>query len=355
MTGPEIVTFTSIVSSAFVEHELSTLLKKLNKNFLDYVPANVPYPKQVEELVGAANSKGWISQLVLAVLDDRPNNQFIKDFLSKHPYWDPANHPPLKHPADTLRILGGRSFIGRDRLRAVVKKMDTPTGKKVLLVKSTHRKVGKTYSKDLLDFVSKKLQPSGVAYVDLDFEDFDPIKLAKKLAKEMKLNTSLFPDSATEQAPRSNQELVSLLTESSPNPANPPPNWWMVLDGFRDRQPSEAIQDFIAQLAQRVQQTEEYRLILANYGCLLPLTVGEFVFTLDLEPLTRTELETHFTNVHRQKNQTNPTAAELSDYLSGMDVAFARLTQLYPDSKDDQTLVNSAVTTVVDTIEEDVV
>src|SRR5882762_9467574 len=148
MTGPEIVTFTVMVSSAYTANDLTNLLLGLNRNFLDYVPLTVPFPQQVRELVGVANSSGWISQLVLAVLADRPNNQFIRDFLSQHPYWDPAHHPPLDHPVDTLRILGGRSFIGRDKLRAAIKKMDDPTGKKVLLVKSTRRKVGKTYSKD---------------------------------------------------------------------------------------------------------------------------------------------------------------------------------------------------------------
>ena len=351
MTGPEIVTFTMIVSRAYTANDFSNLLLGLNRNFLDYVPANLPFPEQVRDLVAAANSKGWISQLVLAVLDDRPNNQFIKEFLSKHPYWDPANHPPLNHPADTLRILGGRSFIGRDKLRSALKRMDNPTGKKVLLVKSVHRKVGKTYSKDLIDFVSKNLQPSGVAYVDLDTEEYDPIKLAKKLAKEMRLNASLFPDTATEQAPRSNQELVSLLIPIVPNPL--PDVWWIVLDGFRERQPSEAIQDFIAQLAQRIQSTQEFRLILVNYGCVLPLTVGGFSFTQDLEPLTRTELETHFANVHRQKHNTNPSATELSEYLSGMDDFFAQFTKQYPESVGDQVLVNMAVTAIVDTIEED--
>lgn len=348
MTGPEIVTFTRIVSSAYTANDFSDLLLSLNRNFLDYVAANVPFPQQVKELVGAANSQGWISQLVLAVLADRPNNQHIRAFLCKHPYWDPAKHPVLQHPADTLRVLGGRSFIARDKLRKALKKMDEPTGRKVLLVSSTHRKVGKTYSKDLVEFVSQNKQPSEVAYVDLDSEKFDPINLTKKIVKEMKLNASLFPDEATEQAARSNQELVKLLTEVD-NPLLKV--WWIILDGFREGVPSEAIQDFVAKLAQLIQSTEEFRLILVNYTCLIPFPV--FTIKDDLEPLTRAELETHFANVHRQKHKTYPSPSKLSEYLSGMDEFFTEYTTQYPEFVGDQVLVNRAVTDIADLIEEE--
>src|SRR4051794_12404274 len=129
MTGPEIVTFSDALTKAYTPTELTTLLLTLDRRFVDYVTGTLPFPDQVRELVGAANSRGWISQLVLAVLNDRPANQFIKDFLAVHPYWDPTIYPPLTHPADTLRVYGGKSFIGRDRLRASLKRMDKPTGR----------------------------------------------------------------------------------------------------------------------------------------------------------------------------------------------------------------------------------
>lgn len=95
MTGPEIVAFTKVISSAYTHPEFSELLLGLNWNFLDCVSANVPFPQQVQELVGAANSNGWISQLVLAIVEDRSNNPSIKDFLSKYPYWNPTYKPEL--------------------------------------------------------------------------------------------------------------------------------------------------------------------------------------------------------------------------------------------------------------------
>jgi len=98
MTGPEIVTFTQIVSNAYRVDEFSDLLLGLNRNFLDYVPGTVPFPQQVKELLAAANSKGWISELVLAIIEDRPNNPLIQNFLSRYPYCNQTPKPELTMP-----------------------------------------------------------------------------------------------------------------------------------------------------------------------------------------------------------------------------------------------------------------
>src|SRR5947209_4243872 len=102
MTGPEIVQFSAAVRKAFAENELVRLLQGLNRNFSDYVIAQSTYPDQVIRLVGAANSEGWIGKLVYTIVDARPDNQDIKDFLTAYPHWDPATNRPLGHPCDTL-------------------------------------------------------------------------------------------------------------------------------------------------------------------------------------------------------------------------------------------------------------
>lgn len=350
MTGPEIVEFSKAINLAYTYDELKQLLLKLDRRIQDYVPRDAVFPTQVDELVGAANSQGWISQLVLAVLNDRPNNQAIKDFLARRPYWDPARHPPLAHPTETLRVLGGESFIGRDALRSALRNMDQPTSKKILMVTSVHRKVGKTYSKELVDFISQTSSLTEMAYVDLDKETYDQFQLAKRLAREMKLDPSVIPEQSTEQAVRANQELVSLLIRRDTNPA--PKVWWIVLDGFRDQIPSEAIQDFIVQLAQRIKRTKEYRLILVNYDYTLPLGVDGFSFKDNLKPLTRAELETHFINVHRQHKKTTPSPQEVAEYLKGMDDLVETLQQKHSRAVDDQELINIAVSEVASAIEE---
>jgi hypothetical protein len=351
LSGTEIVELSEAIKLAYDYSELSMLLLKMDRgDITDYVNANSDYPSQVQQLVGRFDKKGWIQDLLDAAVKDRPKNQAIQNFLSRNRYWDPANHPILAHPADTLRVSGGQSFIGRDKLRRILKKMEKENSRKVLVVTSAHRKVGKTYSEDLIRFVSRKLQPSQVAHADLDSDTYTPITLTKELAKEMKLDTSLIPDKATEQAPRFNQELVNFLI---PNTLTIAQTVWIILDGFREQIPSEAIQDFIVQLAQRIKDTEEFRLILLNYTYSLPLTVGGFSFTDELQPLTPEELEIHFTRVHRQKYNTDPSQKQLADYLAWMNAYLTKYTQENPTLVNDQTfLLNVAVSAVAETIEE---
>src|SRR5262249_12453159 len=98
-------------------------------------------------------------------------------------------------------------------------------------------------------------------------------------------------------------------------------------------------------------QMQEYRLILLNYPASLPL--GVFTIKDELEPLTRKELETHFTNVHKQKHREDPLPEQVSEYLSCMDVAFKKRSQDHPEAMGNLLLVNLAVSDVVETIEED--
>ena len=187
-----------------------------------------------------------------------------------------------------------------------------------------------------------------MAFVDLDKKTYNPFELAKDLAQELKLDPNVIPAETTEQAARTNQDLISLLIRRDTDPA--PKVWWIVLDGFRDQVPSEAIQDFIAQLAQRIKRTKEYRLILVNYDYSLPLAVDGFSFKDAPEPLTGTELETHLFKVHRQYKKENPSAQQLAGYMKGKDDLLQALSQKHHLPLDDQLLINTAVSGVAEDI-----
>ena len=81
MTGREIFEFAAAVNNAFTIDEVKSLLLRLNLKFTDYVTANSPFPRQLEELVGAANSRGWVAQLVSEVVRGRPTNQLVNSFF----------------------------------------------------------------------------------------------------------------------------------------------------------------------------------------------------------------------------------------------------------------------------------
>src|SRR6202035_1204668 len=123
--------------------------------------------------------------------------------------------------------------------------MDLLTDKKVLLVLSDHRKVGKTYSTGLVNFLAANQQGAEMIPLDLDQGEYDPGSLASEIGRFMGLANANVPRQDQQQAPRWNQELVRWLIPTPPRPGDSV--WWIVLDGFRQKVPSEATQDFIAQ------------------------------------------------------------------------------------------------------------
>jgi hypothetical protein len=348
MTPPEILRFSQALSIAYMYGELSALLLRLNQQLNRIVPQIMAFQEQTQFLVTVANNQGWIVPLVLAVIQDRGQTPPIRSFLQDYPDWETASNQQLAHPCDTLSVFGGRSFIGRDDLRKFLKKMDTATGRKLLVVTAEKRKVGKTYSTELVRFLSVNRQPSQVVYHDLDAADYDPVKLARELGRLMGVASTSFPDSTSEQAARSNQELVSLLIPDYPNPQ--PKVWWIILDGFRQKVPSEATLDFIDQFAQRIQARQDFRLLLLNYTYTLPLAIAGFAFKENVKPLGEADLKDFLSRVHRGRHGSGPRAEELGEYLQGVDERLGQYKRDYPERVEDQLLLNMAVTDVADSI-----
>src|SRR4051794_30685835 len=245
MTGPEMIEFADAVRQAFLFNELDTLLKRLNLDINSYIVALTPYPDQVNSIVARAVAGSWIGSFVSEVVRARPANVAIRTFLVNNPHWDPDRYRVAAHRCDTLFVLGGKAFIARPDYRKYLKAMNAPTGKKVLLITSDRRKVGKSFSKELIDFLVDGQEMAHVIPIDLDADDYDPGKLAKKIADPMKIPTDP-PQQMGQQPARWSQELVEWLI---PNAAAEAAQkvWWIVLDGFRQKMPSEATQEFIAQ------------------------------------------------------------------------------------------------------------
>lgn len=349
MTPHEILRFSQAITVTYSYGDLSALLLSLNRQLDKLVPqTNTNFSEQTQYLVNVANSQGWLVPLVLGVIRERGQTQAVKDFLTAYPEWDAARNQQFAHPCDTLKLFGGKSFIGRDDLRKFLKRMDTATGRKLLVVTGEKRKVGKTYSKDLVDFLAINRPPSQVVYHDLDAADYDPIKLAKKLGPLMGMDLSSLPDSTSEQAPRSNQELVSLLIPDSPNPQ--PQVSWIILDGFRQKVPSEATRDFIDQFAQRIQARQDFRLLLLNYTYTLPLAVSGFAFKENVKPLGETELKSFLSRIHTDRYGAEPSTDQLAEYLQSVGDLLGQYTQTNPEHAEDQLLLNMAVTDVADAI-----
>jgi len=349
VTGPQIVQFTNAVVATLTVQDLTMILLTLDKSLANYVADTLAFPAQVQKVVASANSEGWVGRLVIEVVRARQQSQVIRDFLTNNPDWDPASSAPFAHPCDTLRVFGGKSFIGRKNFRKFLKLMSAATGRKVLLITSEHHKVGKTYSTELVSFFSTYSQPSGPpVYVDLDDDEYGqrPDKVAAEIARQIGIPGRV-PQPGAEQAPRSNQELINWLI-----PLNQAPDrkvWWIVLDGFT-KILSEATQDFIAQLAQRIQSQPTFRMILVDYAYPLPLAVAAFVFKDKVSPIDRSEVEGFIATYFQQKYQVAPTPAQLTEFVDGIYEQLKQYVNDYPEHSQNQILLNMAVADAIELI-----
>ena len=352
MTGPEIVEFAAALNGAYTLGEVKTLVVRLNRKFTDYTTANLTFPKQLEELVAAANSQGWVGQLVSQVVRESSLSPAIRDFLIAHPDWDPARTRPLNHPCDALRITGGKSFIGRLTLRTFLKKMSGDTySKNVLLIMGTGSKIGKTYTYELVTFISISQPPSGCTYIDFGKDNYDAAKLAMTIAKGLQLDISTIPSRGEQQATRWSQELAQWLIPD--NLGAPRALWWIILDGVKRTTLPEEVRELIAQLAERVQRTRDYRMILIDYGSKLPLAVAGFTFRETVVPLSRADVEQFLSQIHQERYGAAPDQNTLSEYVTGTYNKLAQYVRENPEiDPGDQLLLNLAVTDAVETIRE---
>jgi hypothetical protein len=226
------------------------------------------------------------------------------------------------------------------------------------VVTSDFRKVGKTYSKDLVDYVAAIRPLVSVAYIDLDTLDFgenandSSARLASVIAGKIGRAESP-PNPGMEQAPRGNAELVQwLIPDAAPAGGKV---WWILLDGFRDKHPPESVQEFVSQLAQRVQGAVCFGLILLNYELPLPLNVAGFAAKEKVKPIAKTDVERFLSRMFEETHNRPPTAVEIGDYVAVTYDRHTEYTQKYPESAEDQLLLNMAVADAAEIILEGVV
>ena len=341
--------FGALLSVVFTEATLDLELLKLNRGGLDkQVTTKAAPPERMMLLVGKANSEGWLRDLVKAVALARSNSDEVRAFTMKYPDLDPARSPVLTNPWDTHQIFGGKLFIGRQLLRKYLKKIEQPLGRKLLVVTSASRNIGKTYTTDLIRFVAQQRPLNKLTYIDLDLETYDPGSLAHKLACDWNVDPETLPKQDKEQASRWIRHLTCFLVTDSPA-ANGMVRW-IVLDGFREKVPSLEVQEFIAQLAASIQSHDAFRLVLINYTQLLPLKVRPFSFADVVEKITDDEIALALTEIHGRIVGRPITPEECQEYLVTVQQRFHQYEHDNPDEASNQLLMHSAISDIVESM-----
>jgi hypothetical protein len=344
LNGPESQQFAMVLFSAYTPASLTQLLLSLNRPTVEMqVSMNATFDRAALEIVLNANREGWAPSLLKAVAAGMPGNMEVQQFFATYRDLDPARNPQIANPWMSYRLYGGRLFMGRMQVRKQLRKMDQPLNRKVLIVNSDQRQVGKTYTGALVDLVSEQYGHH-VAYIDLDSKDYDLQTVADELALKWEIDSKQLPSRGGEQETRWAPQLGSSLVSNAS--AKNGLVRWLILDGFRERVPSVGIKALIDQLAVSIQSNPHFRMIIANYNDPLPVNLLSFVDIV--VPLTLLEIKTALMAIHESSCGQAASAEEIEDYMDVYAARLAEYKQRSPEHAESHLLIHNAAADVVE-------
>lgn len=275
---------------------------RLNRRLYDIILNAGNYRIEVETVVDKANDDDWVPFLIQAAMDDQPQAPRLQAFLTKHPDLDPANGPqPVADYVMAHVLRGKRYFIDRKDLRLALKEMRSNDPRRVLVVNG-ERLSGKTYTRELISFLSEKTPKHRAVYIDLDKYVYEAPNLTETIGQQMGMDTNNIPKQDDEQKARWVQRLVGWIITRVVNPGDI--TYWFVFDGFREQTLLPETKDWIDELAVQAEtNVPQCRVVLLNYKETLPLQISDYVSREEIKPIGRDELLDFFEQLNRDYKQ----------------------------------------------------
>jgi hypothetical protein len=316
---------TDFINALKVDYSLPTLtallLNKLDKPIANIIiTTGMSYPDVLQTVVQKAIEEGWIGDLVYHATTQNSGGVNLKAFVQNHPDFDPAKGPPMAVDwvmAHTLRAR--RYFFGRKDLRAALKELRSPDGARVLVVNG-QRVSGKSYTNELIAFLSERTPKNKTIYMNLDKYVFEAPNLTEMIGLQMGMDTTRIPQQQDEQKARWVQRLVGWILNRVVNPGDV--TYWFVFDGFREQTLLPETKDWIDELAVQAEtNVPQCRVVLLNYTETLPFQISDFISREEIKPIGRDELIEFFKLLNVDYNN----KYEPEDLVSKVDVLLAEV------------------------------
>ncbi|HKV32908.1 MAG TPA: effector-associated domain EAD1-containing protein [Pyrinomonadaceae bacterium] len=290
----ELVQRTDFINALNKDYSLSTLtqllLNQLDKPIANIIITNgMNYPDVLQTVVQKAIEEGWIANLVYHAITQNPNGVNLKAFVQKHPDFDAVKGAPISVDwvmAHTLRAR--RYFIDRKDLRVALKELRSSDGPRVLVV-TGERVTGKSYTNELIAFLSERTPKNKTIYMNLDKYVYEAPNLTEMIGLQMGMDTTKIPQQQDEQKARWVQRLVGWILNRVVNPGDT--TYWFVFDGFREQTLLPETKDWIDELAVQAEtNVPQCRVVLLNYQETLPFQISDYVSREEIKPIGRDEL-----------------------------------------------------------------
>lgn len=280
------------------------LLNRLHRRQYDIILDGGNYLAVLEAVVDTANHQDWLYFLIKAAVEDQPLAPHLASFLKKYPDLDPAAGPaPITDHVMAHVLHGRRYFIDRKELRLALKDMRSDLPSTRLLVVNGERFTGKTWTRELISFLSEMTPKHRAVYVDLDKDVYEALTLTKAIGQLMGMDITTIPKQEDEQKARWTQNLCGwIIAKINSGDIT----YWFVFDGVRERTLLPETKDWIDELAVQVESNRNVprsRVVLLDYKESLPFGISDYAGREEIKPIGRDELIDFFELMNRDYKQ----------------------------------------------------
>jgi hypothetical protein len=313
LSGPERLQLRSALQAAYLPNVFPDLLQALDKDPAEFGGMGTPYPDLVMAVVRHAETDGWLLDLIRKAVELRNNldpdlNEWRTELTTRQP-------PAMAIPArvfDACCLSGSHLLVDRRRLRAALRSLVAPAGKRILVVRDDPPpadpfqapKTGKSHTLQMVaylslvqgtfDFIEIDLQPMAQA-----ISTIRPIDLARRLFKKLGYTATLSEptDSAWDRWNIEFCDDLEVLARQRQRPI------WIVIDSFNLVLLPTPTVGLLREIAVRInRQLANVRLVLLGYGDTLPSHVSAMIEEEKIAPIGETELIEFFATAFPERN-----------------------------------------------------
>ncbi|GAA1569600.1 hypothetical protein GCM10009827_109210 [Dactylosporangium maewongense] len=259
------------------------------------------YRGNVLAVVKAAFADGWLIELLSTASALVPSDDLLRETLDRV---SPAPPVALADHFAACRLSGGHVLIDRSRLRAALRELCQPTGRRILVVGGP-RRTGKSHTTQLIAYLHMVRPAFRIAHVDLEAiprllgrdRIVTPHDVAQRIVRMLGYPAEL----ATAPVGTPWPEWVLLFCDEFESHAmRDERNPWIVIDGFNHVVAMQATIDLVKELARRVDRfLTGFRLVLLGFDDSL-VAVGQHASIETLEQIGADEVAQFFRDAYEQ-------------------------------------------------------
>lgn len=272
--------------------DIDNLLLSINQNYNWLAIATYNLPQNLVVIIRAAEAEGWILSLVSKAREIVPGDPAF-DALERELI--PLAPRAATEHFDVCCLSGSHVMVDRSTLRAALRELSEPLGKRILIVKGDP-KSGKSHSVQLISYICQARDDFSLVVVDLEAFSrtlgtstrIEPRDLAQRMVRLMRYDLTIADPPSDAQWSR---WVLDFCDDFDACARDDKKQRWLVIDAFNSVLLAQPAFDLIKELAQRINSSlTHFRLVLLGFPESLPAPLMPIVEEEEIKTIGEAEL-----------------------------------------------------------------